>query len=79
MFKGLHFKEFLNKWEEWHAIVEGFGDGFCPWDSRYEPSEELKAEIHKEHHYYIAGTAIGFASLIFSIAGAVRLVLGAIL
>ena len=76
---GIDFKDFLNTHQEWHALVEGFGDGFCPWDNRYEPTDELKADIRKEHHYYTAGSAIGFVTLIFSIAGAVRVVLGAIL
>ena len=79
MFKGIDFKNFLSNPQEWHAFVEGFGDGFCPWGTNYEPSEELKADICKEHHYYTGGSAVGFATLIFSIAGAVRLVVGAFL
>lgn len=79
MFKGVDFKNFLSTPQEVHAFVEGIGDGFCPWGSAYEPSEELKADIRKEHHYYTVGSAIGFAVLIFAIAGAVRLILGAIL
>ena len=74
-----NFRDCLNSSQEWHAFVEGVGDGFCPWENRYEPTDELKADIRKEHHYYTAGTVIGFAALIFAIAGAVRVVLGAIL
>ena len=77
--KWLGLGDLMNTSQERHAFVEGIGDGYCPWDNHYEPSDELKAGIRKEHHYYNAGTAIGFASLIFSIAGAVRLILGAIL
>lgn len=76
---GIDLKDFLSNCKEWHAFVEGVGDGFCPWDSRYEPSEELEKDIVNEHHYYSFGTVIGFTSLIFAVAGAVRLVLGAIL
>ena len=76
---GIGFKNFLDTHQEWHALVEGFGDGFCPWGSAYEPSSKLAEDIRNEHHYYTAGSAIGFIALIFAIAGAVRLVIGAFL
>lgn len=69
----------MNTYKEFHAFIEGIGDGFCPWDSNYRPSEELIKDIQDEHHYYTFGTIIGFAALIFAIAGAVRLVLVVIL
>ncbi len=70
---------FMDTYQEWHAFVEGIADGFCPWQSRYDPNEELKQDIESEHHYYSAGTVIGFAAFIFAIAGAVRLVLEVVL
>ena len=77
--KRIGLEEFMNTPQERHAFMEGIGDGFCPWENRYKPTKQLEADIRREHHYYTAGTVIGFATLIFSIAGAVRLVLGAVL
>jgi len=76
---GIDPSDFLSDCKEWHAFVEGVGDGFCPWDTKYEPSKELRKDIQDEYHYYSFGTVIGFAGLIFAVAGAVRLVLGAVL
>jgi len=66
-------REFLNSHREWHAMVEGFCDGFCPWRILYEPGEECLKDIRNEHHYYNSGRAIGFAFLIAYITGMVRL------
>lgn len=70
---GIIFKEFLSTHEEWHAIVIGFCYGFCPWTPKFPISRALKKQVIKEHHYFVSGTVIGFAALIFTIAGAVRL------
>ena len=67
---------FLNTPEEWHTLVIGLGDGYCPWQKRYKPTRKMISIIRKEIHYYNTGVAVGFALLIFSIAGAVALVLG---
>jgi len=72
-------KTFMNTPDEWHTTVIGIGEGFCPWQPRYEPGEDVENMIKKEYHYYIFGTAVGFACLIFALAGAVALVLRAIL
>jgi len=72
---GIEPGNLLSNCKEWHAFVEGVGDGFCPWDSKYEPSDKLAEDIENEHHYYSFGTVIGFAGLIFAVAGAVRIVL----
>jgi len=77
-FGGINIKEFMSTSSELHAFVEGLGDGYCPWESRYGMSDELSDNIMKEHHYYSFGTVVGFAGLIFSIAGAVRIVFEAI-
>jgi len=75
---GLKLPEFLSTPNEVHALIEGIADGYCPWQSRYEPTDKLVESIRKEHHYYSAGTVVGFATFIFSVAGAVSLVLGVI-
>jgi len=70
---------FMDTPDEWHTSLIGLGDGYCPWRKPYEPTVRMKRVIQKEIHYYTVGVAIGFALLIFSIALAVRLVLGAML
>jgi len=70
------FYTFMDTPEEWHTVVIGLGDGYCPWKKLYEPTRKMKKTIQKEIHYYNFGITVGFALLIFSIAGAVALVLG---
>ena len=73
--KGINFKQFLSDHKEWHALLEGIGDGFCPWKPRYEPDEERKADIAKDHHYYNIGRVVGFGLLIWFVSviiGALR-------
>lgn len=65
---GLHISTFLSTHQEWHALLEGFGDGFCPWKARYEPDKKRKADIAKEHHYYNIGRPIGFGLLIWFVS-----------
>ena len=67
--KGIRFSHCLDTIEEWHALVQGFCETFCPWEPR-RPfiSEDLATEIRDNHHYYTAGRVLGFASLVlFSI------------
>ena len=76
---GLNFKECLSTHEEWHALIIGVGYGYCPWAPAFPISAKLKREVVKEHHYFVIGTAAGFAGFIFTIAGAVAYVLGRVL
>ena len=63
---------FLNWYGEWHSLLEGFADGFCPLRSRYVPNEELWADIECEHHYYGMGRVLGFTCLILLITSMIR-------
>lgn len=78
---GINFKQFLSDHKEWHALVEGLSDGFCLRDSDYALAKKLLHELRKEHHYYNAGRALGFAAFIILVTGMavwfVRAVLGA--
>lgn len=81
-FLGRIFKnlgECLSTHEEWHALVIGFGYGYCPWTPAFPISAVLRGQVIKEHHYYMVGTVLGFAGFIFTIAGAVAYVLGVVL
>lgn len=65
----LAWQTFLDTHQEWHALVEGLGDGFC------FLSYNLVESLSKERHYYKTGRAIGFALLLAYIAGIVALML----
>jgi hypothetical protein len=84
-FSWFHLSNFMDTCQEWHAFVEGFGEGFCIWKSRYMPyntgseEDDLLAALMKEHHYYAAGRALGFAAFIWAVTGAVILTATAII
>ena len=71
---GIKFKQFLSEHQEWHALVEGFGDGFCLRKGNYEPDAERLLDIQKEHHYYNAGRVIGFIALVGFAAAIIKAV-----
>jgi len=50
---------FLDCYQEWHALVEGFCEVLCPWPARYQPLEELLNDLRGDHHYYVFGRALG--------------------
>ena len=58
MCKGLNIKQFLSEYQEWHALIEGFCDGFWPF-SKGKISKQLQEDIESEHHYYRAGVVLG--------------------
>ncbi|MFP3898193.1 MAG: hypothetical protein ACLFVD_02670 [Dehalococcoidia bacterium] len=58
--RGIEPRHFLDRHEEWHALVQGLCEVLCPWPPRHkEILCELKREIVSEHHYYMAGRALG--------------------
>ena len=63
--KGLQLSHFLDTIDEWHALVQGICETFCPWQAR-RPflDENLATEIRNNNHYYTAGRVIGFVSLV---------------
>jgi len=78
-FQWFDFSNFMDTYQEWHAFVEGFSEGFCIFkDSVYTPDTERLADLQAEHHYYAAGYALGFASLIVLLTGMVVWIIGAI-
>ena len=77
MFKGIDFKDFLNDWREWHAMIEGFADGFCFFRTiSYWPDDEGLKDIQHEHHYYNGGRALGLASFIVLITSMIVWIIG---
>ena len=58
--KGLQFRHCLDTVAEWHALVQGFCEVMCPWPPRHkEMKPKLLKQIKDEHHYYVAGRALG--------------------
>jgi len=70
--------------QEWHAFIEGLADGFCLSKSHYQLWDKSEGDINlleslrKEHHYYNAGRALGFAAFILLITGMVILLIHSI-
>jgi hypothetical protein len=57
--KGIRLSAFLDCYQEWHALVEGFSEVLCPWPARHQLSGELLTDLRKDHHYYMFGRALG--------------------
>ena len=50
---------FIDTYQEWHAVVVGFSEVMCPWPARHGPSPENKKDIEDEYHYYVWGRTLG--------------------
>jgi hypothetical protein len=57
--KGIRPLAFLDCYQEWHALVEGFCEVLCPWPARHGLSGQLLNDLKKDHHYYMFGRALG--------------------
>jgi len=62
---GINIREFLSTHKEWHALIEGFCDGFFPFINKHEASKELKESIQSEHHYYRPGVILGVIAAVW--------------
>jgi len=57
--KGIRLSNFLDRVEEWHALIQGIASVVCPFPCKYKPSKQLQEEIESEHHYYKFGRVLG--------------------
>jgi hypothetical protein len=57
--KGIRPSAFIDCYEEWHALVEGFYEVLCPWPARHKISRKLSNDLRGDHHYYMFGRALG--------------------
>jgi len=64
LLKGIKLSTFLDTHQEWHAVVEGFCDGFFPF-IRGVISDKLKTELAGEHHYYRPGVILGVVAAVW--------------
>lgn len=72
--KGIRLSAFLDSYQEWHALVEGFSEVLCPWPARHKLSRKLLNELKADHHYYMFGRALGILGWL-SICGIIKLML----
>ena len=70
---GIKLRQFLSEYQEIHALMEGFADGFLHWRGKHEPDAERKKDIQAEHHYYNIGRVSGFACLILFLVAMIKL------
>ena len=59
MFKWFNPRNFLDTYQEWHALVEGFCEVMCPWPARHPLTGQLLDDLQADHHYYMFGRALG--------------------
>ena len=69
----------MNTYQEFHAAVEGFCDGFLfmfPWlKNKHMPSKGLVEDICNEHHYYVPGVVFGLICFVLFSVGVYKLVM----
>jgi hypothetical protein len=62
MFKWFNPENFMDTYQEWHALVVGFCEVLCPWPPRHKPSPENEKDIADEYPYYMWGRSLGIAA-----------------
>lgn len=62
---GIHISTFLSTHQEWHALLEGFFDGFFPFIDKHPISPKLGWDLSKEHHYYRGGVIAGVIAAVW--------------
>lgn len=58
------FKTLLNTADERHAFIIGLSETLCPWPPRYKLLATDNRLFEAEYHYYAAGRACGFITLL---------------
>lgn len=59
---------------EIHAVIIGAAETFCPWPPRIPYQYEYREAILQEYHYYMAGRASGFITLMLFLTALAKLV-----
>lgn len=65
--------------QEWHSFLIGFFESLCPWPPRIWLSGPALDQLLGEYHYYQAGRALGFVSLLFLLIGLAKFILEVLL
>ena len=70
---------FMDTYQEWHAFVEGFAEGFTLFTfPHFAPSQQCLKDIKDEHHYFVAGRAFGFGGFLVLLTVLIVWIIGAI-
>lgn len=59
--------------DEQHAFIIGFSETLCPWKPHYHNRVPVPSPLKGEYHYYTAGRALGFISLLLILSGIAKL------
>ena len=59
--------------DELHALLIGAVETFCPWTPRHPMSLEYNSPLKLEYHYYLAGRAAGFITLLLILIALAKL------
>lgn len=66
--RGVDLRHFLDTTAELHAFIQGASETLAPWPPRHPGMlPALYHEIANEHHYYMAGRALGFLLLLLAV------------
>jgi hypothetical protein len=59
--------------DELHAFIIGAAETLCPWKPRHPMSLEYDSPLKLEYHYYLAGRAAGFITLLLILIALAKL------
>jgi len=67
------FKTLFSTYQERHAFVIGFSETLCPWPPRKPIGAAAPKCLEGEYHYYLAGRASGFITLMLFLTMIIKL------
>ena len=63
--------QFLNTYDEWHALVIGWAEAVYPREPRFKMGLETKNPVDGEYWYYTFGLALGALTWVGVVVGCV--------
>ena len=60
--------------DELHAFVIGAAETLCPWKPHHPMPLNYPSPLEREYHYYLAGRALGFITLLLILIALCKLV-----
>jgi len=67
-------KLIMNTPEEGHTFLIGLFEVLCPWKPHQPISRRSRGQMKGEYHYYLAGRALGFPTLLLILTGLAKLI-----
>jgi len=59
---------------ERHAFIIGLFEALCPWPAHYKDNLPVPSPLKGEEHYYLAGRASGFITLMLICIGIAKII-----